>query len=439
MTEELRNDFPADATFEEMIDSTLRPLNSGEKITGIVIGVTAAEIQVDLGSKHAAYIPLSELTDDPAAKPSDFAKVGDEIETYIMRVNDGEGTVTLSKRRLDTVKSWEDVEAAEGTDTVLEGVVVEENKGGVVVSVKGVRVFVPASQTGLPRESPMSDLLKAKVRLRITEFNRAKRRVVGSIRAVSQDERRLASDAVWSSLEVGKQFDGTVRSLTAYGVFVDIGGVDGLAHLSELSWQRVKEPSDVVKVGDTVKVTVIALDKEKKRISLSCRDPKENPWLKFVDTHNQGDIVKVKVNKLMAFGAFAEVMPGVDGLIHISQISDRRLAKPSEAINEGDVLDVKITEIDLVRKKVSLSARALMEIAPESSEEDAGPDEIVAIATGEETVVAEDLVEPAAEEPAVESAEELAAEKPEKAPRKPRVKKTEASAEAADEKETAEE
>jgi 4-hydroxy-3-methylbut-2-enyl diphosphate reductase len=411
MTELNKTELAAgELSFEEMIDSTLRPLNSGEKITGTIIRVSPTEVQVDLGSKHAAYIPLSELTDDPAANANDLCKVGEEIETYIMRVNDGEGTVTLSKRRLDTVKSWEDVEAAVDSRAVLEGVVVEDNKGGIVVSVKGVRVFVPASRTGVPRETPMSDLIKKKVRLRITEFNGGKRRVVGDIRSVTQEERGAASAAIWDNLEVGKKFSGTVRSLAPYGVFVDIGGVDGLVHLSELSWERVKEASDVVKVGDTLPVTVINLDKEKGRISLSCRKPEDDPWMKFVDSHNTGDVVKVKVNKLMPFGAFAEVMPGVDGLIHISQLTDRRIGKPSEAVNEGDTLEVKITEIDLVRKKISLSARALIEIIPDVDVEgETGPDEVVAVA------------EPPSEpESAPAEAEAPAEEKPAK---KPRAKK----------------
>jgi 4-hydroxy-3-methylbut-2-enyl diphosphate reductase len=416
MSEEVKNqELTAEPTFEEMLEDSLRPLHTGDKITGVITGISPTEIQVDLGSKHAAYIPLNELTDDPAADPHTLVKIGDEIETYIMRVNDVEGTAMLSKRRLDTVKSWEDVESAQETRTILEGVVVEENKGGVVVSVKGVRVFVPASQTGLPRDTPMSELLKQKVRLRVTEFHRSKRRVVGSIRSVSQEDRRAAAEAVWDNVEIGKQFEGTVKSMTAYGVFVDIGGVDGLVHLSELSWKRLKSPADFVKVGDTLTVTVIGVDKEKHRISLSHRKPEDNPWLQFIDSHKVGDVVTVRINKLMAFGAFAEIVPGVDGLIHISQLADRRIGKPSEVVNEGDTLDVKITDIDLIRKKISLSARALIEPEPEE-QIDTGPDEIVAIADVTETIVAERLDEPVEEEPAPideEPAEEAAGETPE--------------------------
>jgi 4-hydroxy-3-methylbut-2-enyl diphosphate reductase len=387
MSEELKNagvlpETNEEPSFEDLLDSTLRPLNSGDKITGVIIGISATEIQVDLGSKQAAYIPVSELTDDPAADANELVKIGDEIETYIMRVNDAEGTVMLSKKRLDTVKSWEDVETAQESRAVLEGVVIEENKGGVVVSVKGVRVFIPASQTGLPKDAPMSDLLKQKVRLRVTEFHRSRRRVVGSIRSVAQEDRRAAAEAVWDNVKEGDQYKGTVKSMTPYGAFVDIGGVDGLVHLSELSWQRLKSPADMLKVGDTLDVTVIGIDREKRRISLSHRKPGDNPWLRFIDSYNTGDVVKVKVNKLMPFGAFAEIMPGVDGLIHISQITDRRIGKPSEAISEGEEIDVKITDIDLIRKKISLSVRALMEPEPEARK-DEGPDEIVAVAEPE--------------------------------------------------------
>ncbi len=385
-----------EASFAELFESTLRPLHTGDKVTGIVTGISPTDVQVDLGSKHAAYIPLEELSYEPVSDVSAFCKVGDEIETYIMRVNDAEGTVMLSKRRLDTVKSWEDVEAAQDNRAILEGIVIEENKGGVVVSVKGVRVFIPASQTGLPKDAPMSDLLKQKVRLRITEFQRSRRRVVGSIRSVSQEDRRARAEEIWNNVEPGKEYNGIVKSLTTYGAFVDIGGVDGLVHLSELSWQRLKAPSDMLKVGDPLTVTVISVDKENRRISLRHRKLEDDPWNKFTDVYQKGDVVSVTVNKLMPFGAFAEVTPGVDGLIHVSQITDHHVTKPSDEIKEGDKLDVKITDIDFIRKKISLSARALIEKEP-VIDDDGGPDEIVAISSGAETLIAGDLAEEAEE------------------------------------------
>ena len=355
-------------SFAEMLEKSIKTLNTGEKVTGVVTGITPTEIYVDLGTKHAGYIPVSELTDDPTAKVEDLVKIGDEIETYVMRVNDQEGVVTLSKKRLDTVKSWDDIEQAREEHTTVEGVVTEENKGGVVVSIKGVRVFVPASQTGLPRETPMSQLLKQHVRLRITEVNRARRRVVGSIRAVEAEERAAKAAEVWANIEENKRYTGTVKSLTSYGAFVDIGGVDGMVHISELSWSRIKHPSEVVSVGDTVEVYVISFDKEKKKISLGMKDRSQNPWEVFTGKYQPGDVANVRVVKLMTFGAFAEVVPGVDGLIHISQIADRRIDKPGDVLSEGQMVDVKIIDIDYDNKKVSLSIRALLEGGDEPAE-----------------------------------------------------------------------
>ena len=355
-------------SFAEMLEKSIKTLNTGEKVTGVVTGITPTEIYVDLGTKHAGYIPVSELTDDPTAKVEDLVKIGDEIETYVMRVNDQEGVVTLSKKRLDTVKSWDDIEQAREEHTTVEGVVTEENKGGVVVSIKGVRVFVPASQTGLPRETPMSQLLKQHVRLRITEVNRARRRVVGSIRAVEAEERAAKAAEVWANIEENKRYTGTVKSLTSYGAFVDIGGVDGMVHISELSWSRIKHPSEVVSVGDTVEVYVISFDKEKKKISLGMKDRSQNPWEVFTGKSQPGDVANVRVVKLMTFGAFAEVVPGVDGLIHISQIADHRIDKPGDVLSEGQMVDVKIIDIDYDNKKVSLSIRALLEGGDEPAE-----------------------------------------------------------------------
>ena len=360
-------------SFAEMLEESIKTLNTGDKVKGKVVAITPTEIEVELGVKYPGYIPLSELSDDPSVKPEDVVKVGDEIETYVMLVSDRDCMVKLSKKRLDMVKGWEEIEAAKENETVMEGFVTEDNKGGVVVSVKGVRVFVPASQTGLPRETPMSELVKQKVRLIITEVNRARRRVVGSISRVTRAERAAAAEKVWAEIEEGKHYTGTVKSLTSYGAFVDIGGVDGMVHISELSWSRIKHPSEVVKVGDTVDVYVISADKEKKKISLGMKDRTEDPWAKFTATYDVGSVANVRVVKLMTFGAFAEVVPGVDGLIHISQIADHRIDKPSDVLAEGDKVDVKITDVDMENKKISLSIRALL--APAADEEDAPVEE----------------------------------------------------------------
>ena len=270
----------------------------------------------------------------------------------------------LSKKRLDAAKSWNDVEAAVDDGTVLEGVVTEENKGGVVVNVKGVRVFVPASQTDLPREADLAQLLKKTVRLKITEVNKARKRVVGSIRRVAQAERRERTEAIWNEIEIGKKYHGVVKSLTSYGAFVDIGGIDGMVHVSELSWGRIHQPSEVLSVGDEVEVYVINFDKEKRKISLGYKDPEANPWTVFTRKYSVGDVASVKVVKLMPFGAFAEIVDGVDGLIHISQIANRRIGKPEDVLSVGDEVEAKITAIDEDKHKISLSIRALSEPAP---------------------------------------------------------------------------
>ena len=365
-----------DKSFQEMLEESFKILNNGDKVTGTVVAITPTEVQVELGIKYPGYIALTELSDDPTVKVEDIVKVGDEIESIVMQVSDRDCLVKLSKRRLDINKGWEEIEAARENETVVEGFVTEDNKGGVVVSVKGVRVFVPASQTGLPRETPMSALLKQKVRLVITEVNRARRRVVGSISRVTRAERAAAAEKVWAEIEDGKRYTGTVKSLTSYGAFVDIGGVDGMVHISELSWSRIKHPSEVVKVGDTVDVYVISADKEKKKISLGMKDHSQDPWTVFTTTYQVGDTANVRIVKLMTFGAFAEVVPGVDGLIHISQLADHRVEKPGDVVAEGDKVDVKITDVDMENKKISLSIRALLEPSyEEAGDEDAPVEE----------------------------------------------------------------
>ncbi len=361
MTEEnINTTAPESESFEEMLEKSFKTLNTGDKVTGIVTAIGTTEVQVDVGCKQAGYIPVSELSSDPDVKPEDVVKVGDEIEAYVVRVNDVEGYATLSKKRLDAVKLWEDIETAVEDKTVLEGTVTEVNKGGVVVSVKGVRVFVPASQSGLPKDSDLGQMVKQKVKLRVTEVNRARRRVVGSIKSVLNEERQAAQAAIWANIEVGKHYDGVVKSMTSYGVFVDIGGVDGMVHISELSWSRIKNPAEVVSIGDHLDVYVISFDPEKRKISLGVKDRTQNPWDVFMNTYKVGDVANVRIVKLMTFGAFAEVVPGVDGLIHISQIADRRIDKPSDVLSEGQMVDAKITAIDEEKKKISLSIRALL-------------------------------------------------------------------------------
>ena len=354
--------------FAELLEQSIKTLNTGDKVIGTVTAIGNTEVQIDLGTKHAGYIPYDEVSADPAVKPEDILHVGDEIEVFVVRVNDQEGTVQLSKKKLDGLKIWDDMAQWVEDKTTVEGTITEENKGGLVANVKGIRVFIPASQSGIAKGGDMTGMVGKTVQMKITEVNRARRRVIGSIRAVSSEARKAAQEKIWSEIEVGKKYHGTVKSLTSYGAFVDIGGVDGMVHVSELSWNRIKTPADVVKVGDEIDVYVISFDAEKHKISLGYKTAEMNPWNQFMTNYAVGDVVDAKVVKLMTFGAFAEILPGVDGLIHISQIADRRIGKPEDVLSEGQDVKVKITDVDAENKRISLSIRALLEDNGEDAE-----------------------------------------------------------------------
>ena len=383
MSEEIKVEESAvekEMSFDEMLEESLKPIYNGDKVTGEVVSISGNEIIVELGTKQTGIIPAEEFTED-GSKLEDVIHVGDHIEAIVTRVMEQDGVAQLSKKRLDAAKIWSDVEEAVESGAVLEGVVTEVNKGGIVVNVKGVRVFVPGRETNMPKEADLNEMLKQTVRLNITEVNKARKRVVGSIRKVAQAERRERMEAIWNEIEVGKRYHGVVKSLTSYGAFVDIGGIDGMVHVSELSWGRIHQPSEVVSVGDEIEVYVIKFDKEKRKISLGYRDPNANPWTLFTQRYQVGDIAKVTIVKLMDFGAFAEVLPGVDGLIHISQIANHRIGKPEDVLKVGDVVDVKVTNIDEEKHKISLSIRALFEparpAAPVVEEEEPADDALV--------------------------------------------------------------
>ena len=348
-------------SFEALLEQSIKTLNTGDKVTGIVTGITNKDVSVDLGTKHAGYIPYDEVSADPSVKPEDILNVGDEIEVFVVRVNDQEGTVQLSKKKLDGMKIWDEMAAFAEEKATVEGTITEENKGGLVASVKGIRVFIPASQSGIAKGGDMTGMVGKVVKLKITEVNRARRRVIGSIRAVNAEERKANQEKIWAEIQEGAKYHGVVKSLTSYGAFVDIGGVDGMVHVSELSWNRIKTPADVVKVGDEIDVFVISFDPVKHKISLGYKTAEMNPWNQFMTNYAVGDVVDAKVVKLMTFGAFAEILPGVDGLIHISQIAEKRINKPEDVLAEGQDVKVKITDVDADNKRISLSIRALLE------------------------------------------------------------------------------
>lgn len=361
-------------SFEEMLNQSFKSTYTGEKVKGIVTGIAPNEITVDIGTKHTGYVPLSELTNDPSLSTEDIVKKGDEIELVVLRVNDVEGTVMLSKKRLDAQAGFEKVMAAAGTGEVLSGTVTDVVKGGILAVTEGVKVFIPASLSGVSKNEPLEQLLKQKVDFVIREVNEKRHRAVGSIKDVLKEQKKVLEDKFWSEVEVGKRYQGVVKSITSYGAFVDLGGVDGMVHISELSWLRIKHPSDVVKVGDVLDVYVKDIDVENKKISLGYKKTEDNPWEVLKRDYEVGSVVTAKVVSMTAFGAFAQIIPGVDGLIHISQISNERINKPQDVLTIGQEVQVQITDIDFEKKRVSLSMKALLEDnaqeeAAEASEE----------------------------------------------------------------------
>ena len=365
--------------FEEMLESSLKTLNTGDTVTGYVTNVTDAELQLDVGAKVTAFIKAEQISDDPSFKLRENFKVGDEVDAFVIRVSDVEGVAELSKKRLDSDRNSQKVLDAKDSGEILEGKVIEVVKGGVVVSVGAVRVFVPASQTGVAKDGDLTVLDKQTVKLRVIEVreggrdgHKGGRKIIGSIKSVLNEERREKEAAFWAALEVGQYFTGKIKSMTAYGAFVDLGaGVDGMVHASELSWKHIKNPAEVVSVGEEITVFVKSFDAEKKRISLGYKTEEMNPWYIFTHNFAVGDTASVKIVNMMPFGAFAEIVDGVDGLIHISQISTSRIAQPADVLEIGQTVDAKIIEIDEEKQKVSLSIRVLLEEANAAVEAEA--------------------------------------------------------------------
>ncbi|MCD7771484.1 MAG: bifunctional 4-hydroxy-3-methylbut-2-enyl diphosphate reductase/30S ribosomal protein S1 [Oscillospiraceae bacterium] len=358
MTEILSNE--EEFNFEEAIEQSLKKIYTGKRVSGVVTAVNSTEVIVDIGTKHTGYIPLSELSADPNAKPEDVVKVGDTIDVIVTKLNDVEGIAMLSKKQVDAQKGYDDVKKAYESGEVLTGTVTNIIKGGVIVTCNGMRVFVPASQTGVRAADSMDTLLKKEVRFKIIELNEQRKRAVGSIRKVTAEERAQRKEAFFATAEVGQTILGEVKSITDYGVFVDVGGVDGLVRRMDLTWARIKHPSDVVSVGDHIEVTIKDIDKETGKVSLVYKKTEDNPWVIFEKNYSVGQTVEVKIVSITGFGAFAQIIPGIDGLIHISQIANQRVANVSDFLTVGDVVTAKITDCDIANKRVSLSIRALL-------------------------------------------------------------------------------
>ena len=367
---ELQNDVQGeDFSFEEALEESLKPIYTGQRLKGVVTSIAPNEVTVDIGTKHTGFVALSELTNDPNASADDIVKKGDEINVIVLRVNDQEGTVQLSKKRYDAIEGFDKIVKAQEEDAILTGTVTDVIKGGVLVSCYGIKVFVPASLATLRRNDDLNALKGTEAEFKVIEINERRARAIGSIKAVLAERNKAVAEAFWQSVEIGKHYTGTVKSLTSYGAFIDLGGVDGMVHISELSWKRIKHPSEVVKVGDTVEVYVKDVDFENKKISLGYKKTEDNPWEVLKRDYQIGDVVTAKVVSMTAFGAFAQIIPGVDGLIHISQISTERINKPQDVLTIGQEVQVKITDIDFEKKRVSLSMKALLEEAPAAEEE----------------------------------------------------------------------
>ena len=363
MSELLNNvDNTVDEEFNlEAIDKTLKKIYPGAKVEGTVESVNDTEVIVDIGTKHTGYVSLNELTDDPSKKPSDIVSVGDTIDLIVIKTSDTDGTVMLSKKKVDAVKSFAKIKDAAESGEILEGVVTNVVKGGVLVSADGVKVFVPASQAAPRRDFDLNELLKQTVKFKILEVNEEKQRAVGSVRAVAREEKVAAQSKFFENAAVGTEMEGVVKSITDYGVFVDLGGVDGLIRRADLSWNRIKHPSDVVSIGDTVTVTIKDIDPETKKVSLTYKKDSENPWEIFMNNYQVGQDVKATVVSITSFGAFAQIIDGIDGLIHISQIANQRVNNVADILAVGDEVECRITEIDADKKRISLSRRVLLD------------------------------------------------------------------------------
>ena len=361
-------------SFEEMLEESLKSMNTNERVMGTVMSIAPnGDVSVDVGRKQAGFIPKDEISYDPTVTAQDVLKVGDEIELLIMKTNDQEGTIMLSKKRVDAQKNWEELEALNGSDEIFTGKVIEAVNGGIIVMLKGNRIFIPASQATLSRDEDPSALVGKEVQYRLLEVSRKgrRKRAFGSIKSVLKEKRAEEKAKLLETLAVGNHYKGVVKSLTSYGAFVDIGGVYGMIHISELSWSRIKHPSEVVNVGDEVEVYIKDINEETKKISLGYKKEEDNPWFILKNEYPVGSVVKCKIVGLTTFGAFANIIPGIDGLIHISQIANKRIDKPQDVLSVGQEVEAKIIAIDFDKKRVSLSMRALLPEEADKAEDTA--------------------------------------------------------------------
>ncbi|NLK97578.1 MAG: bifunctional 4-hydroxy-3-methylbut-2-enyl diphosphate reductase/30S ribosomal protein S1 [Epulopiscium sp.] len=343
--------------FEELLDQSFVTLRSGQVVKGTVINVTDSEVSVNLGYKSDGIISKSELSNDSSLNPRNVVKIGDEIDVYIIRVNDSEGIVELSKKRVDALKGWEIVKKAHEEGTVLTGKVIEVTNGGVIVMNNEVRIFIPASLMGSKYIQDLNQFLGKTIEFKVIKIDPKRKRVVGDHKQIYLEETKRKKEEVLNTLQVGQKVKGTVRNITNFGAFIDLGGIDGLVHISQISWNKIQSPEEVLKVGQEVEAIVLDIDKEKEKVSLTLKNEENNPWFKIEEKYPVGAIVKGKVVRMVSFGAFVELEPGVDGLVHISQIANKHVAKPEDELKLGEIIDVKVLDVNKDEKKISLSKK----------------------------------------------------------------------------------
>lgn len=364
-----------EATFEQMLEESLVTLHTGDVVKGTVIQVVNEEVSVNLGFKSDGIIARGEFSSDPTVIPSKTVQPGDEIEVFVVRVNDGDGNVMLSRKRIEAQKGIEEIEAAYNEKAVVTGTVTSVVKGGLIAVVNGVNVFIPSSQVSNRFIEDLSVFNGQELEFNIIEVDRVKRRFIGGRKALVEQEIAAKRAALFETIQAGSRVNGTVSRLTDFGAFVDLGGVDGLIHISEMSWGRISNPKEVLKEGQEVEVFVLDVDKEKGKISLSLKDADKNPWKLAAEKYAVGSIVEGKVVRMVPFGAFVELEAGVDGLVHISQIANKHVVKPEDELKVGEIINVKVLEVNPEQKKISLSKRQADAPVEEAPAEEAATEE----------------------------------------------------------------
>ena len=357
-------------SFEELLNQTLKEIKVGQTVTGNIVDINEqGEIFVDLGYKADGIIPRTEFSYNEDDDPKKLYKVGDRITADVLKLNDGLGNVLLSSKKANSKIIKQEFESKVKNNCIFTEKVTSVNDNGLIVDYRGIRIFIPLSQSAIPRDKKTEDYKGKEVTFRVIEYDEAARKVIGSIKILLDEEKQARENEFWNNVEVGKMYKGTVTSLSSYGAFVDINGIQGLLHISGMTWERDKKPSDIVQVGQEIKVKILEFDKENKRLKLEYDKKGANPWDVFGEKYKVNDIVTVKVANLMPFGAFVKIDKGIEGLVHISQISEKRISKPEEVLKVGQKVNAKIINIDLENKKVELSIRELEGTSNEFIEE----------------------------------------------------------------------